>query len=281
MINKGYFFKSQTDTEVIAVLIGHHLDNGDTTEQAIKNTIEQLRGTWAIVIMNCNYPNKLWITRNGSPILLGMEDDYIMVVSEQIAFNKYIKKYVVLDNNDLVEVTKKETITYTENINKYHVQKIKNDIHTELKPSGYTHWMLKEIMEQPDAVIRAINNGGRIESNTSVKLGGLETNKETLMQLSHIVLLGCGTSYHAALWSNVIFKKLKIFDTVSVYDGAEFDITDIPKSGKTGIILLSQSGETKDLHRCIQIAKNNNLFTIGVINVTDSLLHVSVYVEYI
>lgn len=272
LINKGYFFKSQTDTEVIAVLIGHHLDNGDTTEQAIKNTIEQLRGTWAIVVMHCNYPNKLWITRNGSPILLGMEDDYIMVVSEQIAFNKYIKKYVVLDNNDLVEVTKKETITYTENINKYHIQKIKNDIQTELKPTGYTHWMLKEIMEQPDAVIRAINNGGRIENNSSVKLGGLETNKETLMQLSHIVLLGCGTSYHAALWSSVIFKKLKIFDTVSVYDGAEFDITDIPKSGKTGIILLSQSGETKDLHRCIQIAKNNNLFTIGVVNVTDSLI---------
>jgi len=272
LINKGYFFKSQTDTEVIAVLIGYHLDNNETTEQAIKNTIEELRGTWALVVMHRDYPNKLWITRNGSPLLLGMDDEYIMVVSEQIAFNNYIKKYIILDNHDLIEITKKDTITYTENINRYNIQKIKNDTHLELKPSGYTHWMFKEIMEQPEAVIRSINNGGRIESNSSVKLGGLESNKDILVKLNHIVILGCGTSYHSGVWSSDIFKTLNIFDTVSVYDGADFDVKDIPKNGETGLILLSQSGETKDLHRCIQIAKNNNLVTIGVVNVIDSLI---------
>ena len=272
LINKGYFFKSQTDTEVIAVLIGYHLDNNETTEQAIKNTIEELRGTWALVVMHRDYPNKLWITRNGSPLLLGMDDEYIMVVSEQIAFNNYIKKYIILDNHDLIEITKKDTITYTENINRYNIQKIKNDSRVELKPTGYSHWMFKEITEQPEAVIRSINNGGRIESNSSVKLGGLESNKDTLLKLNHIVILGCGTSYHSGLWSSDIFKTLNIFDTVSVYDGADFNIKDIPKNGETGLILLSQSGETKDLHRCIQIAKNNNLITIGVVNVIDSLI---------
>jgi glucosamine--fructose-6-phosphate aminotransferase (isomerizing) len=272
LVNKGYFFKSQTDTEVIAVLIGYHLDNNFTTEQAIKNAVEELRGTWALVVMHREYPNKLWITRNGSPLLLGMDDEYIMVVSEQIAFSNYIKKYIILENHDLIEITKKDTITYTENINRYNIQKIKNDTQIELLPSGYSHWMFKEIMEQPDAILRAINNGGRIESNSSVKLGGLESNKDILMKLNHIVILGCGTSYHSGLWSSEIFKKLNIFDTVSVYDGADFNVKDIPKSGETGVILLSQSGETKDLHRCIQIAKNNNLVTIGVVNVIDSLI---------
>jgi len=272
LINKGYFFKSQTDTEVISVLIGYHLDNNETTEQAIKNAVEELRGTWALVIMHRDYPNKLWITRNGSPLLLGMDDEYIMVVSEQIAFNNYIKKYIILDNHDLIEITKKETITYTENINRYNIQKINNDTYLELKPNGYTHWMNKEIMEQPEAIIRSINNGGRIESNSSVKLGGLESNKDKLIKLNHIIILGCGTSYHSGLWSCDIFKFLDIFDTVSVYDGADFNVKDIPKNGETGLILLSQSGETKDLHRCIQIAKNNNLVTIGVVNVIDSLI---------
>ncbi len=272
LINKGYFFKSQTDTEVISVLIGYHLDNNETTEQAIKNAVEELRGTWALVIMHRDYPNKLWITRNGSPLLLGMDDEYIMVVSEQIAFNNYIKKYIILDNHDLIEITKKETITYTENINRYNIQKINNDTYLELKPNGYTHWMNKEIMEQPEAIIRSINNGGRIESNSSVKLGGLESNKDKLIKLNHIIILGCGTSYHSGIWSCDIFKLLDIFDTVSVYDGADFNVKDIPKNGETGLILLSQSGETKDLHRCIQIAKNNNLVTIGVVNVIDSLI---------
>lgn len=272
LINKGYFFKSQTDTEVISVLIGYYLDNNLTTEQAIKNAVEELRGTWALVVMHRDYPNKLWITRNGSPLLLGMDDEYIMVVSEKIAFSNYIKKYIILDNHDLIEITKKDTITYTENINRYNIQKIKNDTQIELLPSGYSHWMFKEIIEQPDAILRAINNGGRIESNSSVKLGGLESNKDILMKLNHIIILGCGTSYHSGLWSSEIFKNLNIFDTVSVYDGADFNVKDIPKSGETGVILLSQSGETKDLHRCIQIAKHNNLVTIGIVNVIDSLI---------
>jgi glucosamine--fructose-6-phosphate aminotransferase (isomerizing) len=127
-------------------------------------------------------------------------------------------------------------------------------------------------MEQPQSIIRAINNGGRIENNISVKLGGLDSYKSRFMYINHIIILGCGTSYHAGLWSLDIFKSLDIVDTVAVYDGAEFDVKDIPKKGKTALILLSQSGETKDLHRCINIAKEYDLITIGVVNVVDSMI---------
>ena len=272
LLNKGYHFKSQTDTEVIAVLIGYYIDNGEPIENAIQKTVEELVGTWALVVMHADYPNKLWITRNGSPLLLGMEDEYIMIVSEQIAFGNYIKKYIVLDNHDLIEITKEDkTIKYNKNIHRYAI-KDKILTNAETTPLNYKHWMLKEIMEQPDCIIRAMNNGGRIENNVSVKLGGLDSNKTSLLNINHLILLGCGTSYHAGLWSLDIFKTLDIFDTVVAYDGAEFQIKDIPKKGTTGVILLSQSGETKDLHRCIQIAKDYDLVTIGVVNVTDSLI---------
>lgn len=272
LLEKGYFFKSQTDTEIIAVLIGYHLDNNETIQKAIQNSLKELSGTWALVIIHNDYPNKIWITRNGSPLLLGMEDEYIMVASEQIAFHNYIKKYIVIDNHDLIEVTKEnDKITYSKNVHRYTIKE-KTNVQIELKPNGYTHWLLKEILEQPESILRAINNGGRIENNTCVKLGGLDTCKSRLMEINHLIILGCGTSYHAGLWSLDIFKNLDIFHTVVVYDGAEFNVKDIPKIGNSGVVLLSQSGETKDLHRCIQIAKDYDLITIGIVNVIDSMI---------
>jgi glucosamine--fructose-6-phosphate aminotransferase (isomerizing) len=268
--SEGYTFRSQTDTEVIAVLMGKHLDNNETMENAIKLTISELSGTWALVIIHKDYPNKLWITRNGSPLLLGIDEEYIMIASEHIAFGNYIKKYIVLDNHDIIEITKDgQDILYNKNIHRYTIKE-KSQSTIETLPSKYKHWMLKEIMEQPDAINRALNNGGRIENNVSVKLGGLDTCKLRLLDTDHLIILGCGTSYNAGLWTMDIFKSLDIFDTVVCYDGAEFNIKDIPKKRKSAVILLSQSGETKDLHRCIQIAKDYDLITIGIVNVIDS-----------
>jgi glucosamine--fructose-6-phosphate aminotransferase (isomerizing) len=272
LLEKGYIFKSQTDTEIIAVLIGYYMDMGEPIESAIQKTISELIGTWALVIVHADYPNKIWITRNGSPLLLGMEEEFIMVASEQIAFGNYIKKYIVLDNHDLIEITKEErTITYNKNIQRYAI-KDKAHQNIETKPANYKHWMLKEIMEQPECIIRAMNNYGRIENNVCVKLGGLDSNKSRLLEIQHLILLGCGTSYHAGLWSLDLFKTLDVFETVVAYDGAEFHVKDIPKKGNSGIIFLSQSGETKDLHRCIQIAKDYDVISMGVVNVVDSMI---------
>ena len=268
----GYSFRSQTDTEVIAILIGKYLDLGHSMENAIKWAIRQLSGTWALVIIHRDFPNKIWVTRNGSPLLLGMDDSFIVIASEQIAFGNYIHQYISIENHDIIEITKTaDSIVYNKSLHGYSIQK-KSDVFVETIPVGFDHWMLKEIFEQPDAILRATNNGGRIETNVSVKLGGLDQCRARLLELDHLILLGCGTSFHAGLWSLEIFKKLDIFDTVAIYDGADFGELDIPKKGKTGLILLSQSGETKDLHRCMQISADYSLITIGVVNVQDSLI---------
>jgi len=272
LINEGYFFRSQTDTEVIAVLIGKHLDNGETMENAIQNTVEELQGTWALVIIHKDHPNKIWMIRNGSPLLLGIDYEFVMIASEHIAFGNFCKTYIDLDNHDLIEITKTDgIITYNKNIQRYSVKE-KPAGFVELTPTNYEHWLLKEIMEQPDSIIRAINNGGRIETNVTVKLGGLDNCKQRLMDTNHLLILGCGTSFNAGLWALDLFKQLDIFDTVAIYDGAEFQVRDIPKKGKSAVILLSQSGETKDLHQCIQIARDYDMVSIGVVNVIDSLI---------
>ena len=285
-----YVFHSQTDTEVIAVLVGRYLDAGHSMEDSIRKTVARLSGTWALVILHRDFPNKLWVCRNGSPLLLGSTDDYIMVASEHIAFGPYIQKYIVLDNHDILEITQTldQGFTYNTCLAKYVVQE-KAASAVEYEPTGHAHWMIKEITEQSDAIYRAINHGGRISGKDRVKLGGLDQCREQLLALDHLILLGCGTSYHAGLWALDLFKSLDIFDTVTIYDGAEFGEHDIPGRrgkrpvGSTGLILLSQSGETRDLHRCIQIANENDLMTIGLVNVPDSTIaretHCGVYLN--
>lgn len=272
LLEKGYYFYSETDTEVISIMIGMYLDNGNSMNDSIQKTIDRLKGTWALLIINQEYPNKMWLTRNGSPLLLGMEDNYIVVASEQIAFGNHIKQYIVLNNHDLIEVfLENQKIIYNKNIQHYETKE-KKYTNIELVPTGYDYWMIKEIMEQPESILRAINNGGRILSDSTVKLGGLDNNRSNLIDIDHIILLGCGTSYHSGLWVLDIFKCLDIFDTVSIYDGADFSKKDIPKRGKIGAILISQSGETKDLHRCIQIIQEYNIISIGIVNVIDSFI---------
>jgi glucosamine--fructose-6-phosphate aminotransferase (isomerizing) len=272
LLQKGYHFISQTDTEVIAVLIGYYLDIGYSMTEAVQQTVSEIKGTWALLIINREHPNKVWLTRNGSPLLLGIEDEFVMIASEQIAFHNYIKQYIVLNNHDLIEVSLiDKKISYNVNIHDYKTN-VKQHTNIELSPTGYDHWMIKEIHEQPESVLRAINNGGRLLSDSTVRLGGLDSNKSNLLSIDHMILLGCGTSFHSGLWVLDIFKGLEIFDTVSIYDGADFNKHDIPRWGKVGAILISQSGETKDLHRCIQIIQENNMISIGVVNVIDSFI---------
>ena len=272
LLEEGYTFHSQTDTEVICILLEKFYKHTSCIQTSIENTIQMLQGTWALVIIHTNYPDQIWLTRNGSPLLLGLDENFVLVVSEQLAFNNSIKSYVIIENQDIICI--KQTngkIQFNERIERYTIQK-KSDDDILLKPDNYEHWTLKEIMEQPLSIQRALNNGGRIDTNTTVKLGGLEQNKHKLLECEHLILLGCGTSYHSSLWSMDIFKILDIFTTVQIFDGAEFDTKDIPKKGRTCVILSSQSGETKDLHRCIEIAKNFDLCSIGVVNVVDSLI---------
>ena len=272
LISKGYTFYSQTDTEVIANLLEENYKETVDTVKTIKKTIEMLSGTYGLVIIHKQEPSKLYCVRNGSPLLIGHNDDYCIITSEQSGFCKKVNTYITLNNDDVCEISidAKSRIKIDYKM-KSQSKKITLD-NVELTPSPYKHWTLKEIYEQPQKILNSINLGGRILSNNRVKLGGLDQNKDKLKNIEHIILLGCGTSYYSCMYGKSFFKKLGNFNTIQLYDGADFDENDIPVKGETLIIFVSQSGETKDLHRCINIAKNKNVITMGVINVVDSLI---------
>jgi glutamine---fructose-6-phosphate transaminase (isomerizing) len=271
LISKNYTFKSQTDTEVIVNLLAYENTLVNRFEDAIRNTINKLEGTYALCILNNKEENKLYCVRHGSPLLISVNDNEALIVSEQSGFCNKANGYICLDNQDICVLEKKDNKINISTKNSYNLKKSTN-VESQLTPYPYNHWMIKEIYDQIESSQRAISNGGRLFDDNKVKLGGLETSKDKLIKIKNLILLGCGTSYFAGLTSMKYFKELCNFNTIQIFDGAEFNSEDIPKVGETALLLLSQSGETKDLHRCIKIGNDNNLFIIGVVNVVDSLI---------
>ena len=271
LIEKGFTFFSQTDTEVIVNLIQYNYSLLNNTFEAINKSINELSGTYGLIIQSLYEPNKLFCVRNGSPLLIGQNEDRVVITSEQSGFCNMVKNYITLNKDDICVIEKMDENIIVKTNNVY-LKKNVSEFNSDLSPHPYIHWTLKEINEQPNVVMNSINKGGRIKSQSEVKLGGLEQYKNNLKNINNVIILGCGTSYFAGLYGMYFFKQICNFNTVQVFDGAEFYDYDIPKIGETAFILISQSGETKDLHRCIEIAKNNNITTIGIINVVDSLI---------
>jgi glucosamine--fructose-6-phosphate aminotransferase (isomerizing) len=266
-----FYFYSQTDTEVIINLVEYNYRITNNTFESIKKTISELRGTYGLLIQSLYEPNSLFCVRNGSPLLIGQNEDRIIVTSEQSGFCNMVNNYITLSADDIcvIEKTDEHVVVKTTHV---YTKKNITLLNSDLSPFPYEHWTLKEIYEQTDVVLNTINKGGRLKNKSEVKLGGLEEHIENLKLINNIIILGCGSSYYASLYGMYFFKQICNFNTVNVFDGAEFNEFDIPRIGNTALILVSQSGETKDLHRCVEIAKNKNILTIGIINVIDSLI---------
>ena len=269
LIENGFAFQSETDSEVIANLLEFNYE-GDV-KMCIQKTTKDLEGTWGLAIICLEFPEQLFCTRHGSPLLVGKDDNIAIVTSEQSGFCGLMNDYIVLQNNDICLIEKIENKIAVITNESYDLKKTTASQFIS-SPYPYPHWTLREINEQIDSSLRAISLGGRLLSNNEVKLGGLDVNKVELMEINHLVLLGCGTSYFSGLMAIHFFKELGNFHSVQILDGADFNENDIPKNGKTALVLISQSGETKDLHRCIKIGKQHDVFLIGLVNVVDSLI---------
>lgn len=264
---------SETDSEVLVHLIEHYynIQIGEPIEKMTK-TLEivtnMLEGTWGLVVIHSDCPNTLFATRYGSPLLVGYDDNNAIITSEQSGFNRYVRNYFVLNNRDIC-IINKDRVLNIETKENYEKRVVNQTDSYDCSP--FSHFMIKEIYEQEHSCLRSLKLGSRLKEE-HVRLGGLDQQKDILKALDNIIILGCGTSYFAGLYGSHFFKQLCCFNSVQVIDGADFNINDVNKKGRTGLILLSQSGETKDLYRVIKIAQSHDLFTIGVVNVVDSLI---------
>lgn len=273
LLEKGIESISQTDTEIIVNLIAMFYEETKSVVESIEKTTSLMTGTWGIAVLFIDEPNRIYCTRHGSPLLIGIDENMAMIASEQSGFCNIFNKYIVVNNNDICILEyNEENEKVIINTNDHYTKKSTQNSSLTLTPEPYLHWTLKEIHEQIDSSLRAISLGGRLLSTNQVKLGGLYENRNELMAIDNIIILGCGTSYNSGMMGTHFFKDICDFNSVQLFDGAEFEKRDLPKIGKTALILISQSGETKDLHRCIKIAHEYDLYTIGIVNVVDSLI---------
>jgi glucosamine--fructose-6-phosphate aminotransferase (isomerizing) len=263
----GVVFRSETDTEVIAHLVSMNFD-GNLSE-AVRKTMSQLEGTFGIAVLHRLCPEEIVVARRGSPLIIGLGEDGHFAASDVAAMLRYTDKVVHLQDNELATLKKNDfsistaqaqAITRSSETVEWHAE--------DIGLNGFPHFMLKEIFEQPETINNAIR--GRVEPGDGVpKLGGLTPVWESLKECRHIVLVGCGTSYYAALAGRYVFEKLTDID-VQVELASEFRYRKLNFQANTFVVGLSQSGETADTLAAIREAKRKGARLLGIVNVVGS-----------
>eukprot|EP00555_Chaetoceros_dichaeta_P005353 CAMPEP_0198269930 /NCGR_PEP_ID=MMETSP1447-20131203/43181_1 /TAXON_ID=420782 /ORGANISM="Chaetoceros dichaeta, Strain CCMP1751" /LENGTH=722 /DNA_ID=CAMNT_0043961725 /DNA_START=72 /DNA_END=2243 /DNA_ORIENTATION=+ len=266
----GHKFTSQTDTEVIAKLIGHYHDESEKISlvTATERALSRCDGTWGLCVMCVDNPDHLIVACNGSPLVIGISDDRTFVGSETSAFNRFTKSFISMKDGEIgiihadgrdLDLSRREKAP---------------DQQVELSPAPFPHWTLKELTEQPEAIARALGFGGRL-SDDKVVLGGLDGNIEILSKLNTLILSACGTSLNAAKYAEKLMKNLGSFEHVVSLDASETDVKDFPiqsNAKSAGVLVVSQSGETRDVQRVVKAALKSNIPVMSVVNAVGSLI---------
>ena len=273
LIERGRNFQSQTDTEIIAQLIEeiYTKSKGVTFEQAIRLALKQIVGTYGLAILNIETPDKIYIARKGSPLLLGVGDNEMFIASDASPIVEYTNKVVYLDDGEMAIVTRSHYEVKT--IDDYPLTKEVHELAISLdaiEKAGYPHFMLKEIFEQTRSIADCMR--GRIDvENGSIVLGGLEGVIDDLVDAKRIVIAACGTSWHSALVGEYLFEQLAK-TPVEVEYASEFRYRD-PLIGKGDVLLvISQSGETADTLAALREAKEKGALVLGICNVVGSTI---------
>ncbi|KAL7564173.1 hypothetical protein ACA910_021147 [Epithemia clementina (nom. ined.)] len=268
--NMGHKFSSQTDTEVIAKLIGHYYNQSDkpSVMEATRKALARCDGTWGLCIMCSDTPDELVVACNGSPLVVGVIGDRTLVANDTDVFKRYTKNFISLNDGDIgvlhadgrtLDLSKAQTVP---------------DEESYVSPDPFPHWTLKELTEQPAAVGQALGFGGRLGSDR-IHLGGLDPVAGRLSKIEHMALSACGSSLNAARYGERLMKHLGSFDSVTTFDAAETEMNDFPcpqNVEKTGLIVVSQSGETKDVVTVVNNAMEQGINVMSVVNTVGCLI---------
>jgi len=266
---EGYFFRTETDTEVLAVLIERFYDRVQDLEYATRLALNEIKGTFGIAIMSKYEPNKIIAARRGSPLILGIGDNEFLVASDASAIIEHTKNVIYLEDDEMAILSKDGFITKTiSNI------KTNNEVHTlemqleQIERGGFDHFMLKEIYEQP-ATIKDAMRGRLLIEEGNVKLGGLRTVREKLRDARRIIITACGTSYNAALVGEYLIEQLAQIP-VEVEYASEFRYRSPILYDDDIVFVISQSGETADTLAAVKEAKQRGVCVLGIVNVVGS-----------
>ena len=276
----GYDFISDTDSEVIPQLIDSFLKKGYSLVKAVHAALSKVEGTYGIAVVYTKEPDKLVVARKGSPLVIGVGEKENFVASDVSAIIAHTKHVVYLEDGEIAEIYSDRFYTRTldEEIVDKEVHQITIKLE-EIDKSGYDHFMLKEIMEQPQSVCNSMRGRLILEKGTS-KLGGLESVEEKLNKSKRIVISACGTSWHAALTGEYMFEQHARIPTEVEY-ASEFRYRNPIVYPEDAMFFISQSGETADTLAALREAKIRGALVMGICNVVGSSIpretHAGVY----
>ncbi|MGL4629758.1 MAG: glutamine--fructose-6-phosphate transaminase (isomerizing) [Leadbetterella sp.] len=270
LTNKGYTFKSQTDTEVLVNFIEEiqKLKNCSLAD-AVRSALKEVIGAYAIVLIDKENPKELVAARKGSPLVIGVGKDEFFFASDATPIIEYTKDVIYLDDLEVAEVGKDGLkITNLQNESQDpNIQTVELELEA-IEKGGYDHFMLKEIMEQPRSIADCMR--GRINPDSAtIQLGGMRNHLSKLAKAKRIVFVACGTSWHAGLVGEYLFEELARIN-VEVEYASEFRYRNpIIKEGDF-VIAISQSGETADTLAALELAKSKGATILGICNVVGS-----------
>jgi len=268
--SRGIKFTSQTDTEVLANLIEHMYLEGDlTAEQAITLALNRVEGAYGLVIICTKEQDRLFAAKKGSPLVIGVGEGENFIASDATPIVEYTQRVIYLNDDDIAIIKKDELILKTIRNEKIQPEVKELDLKIgEIDKEGFAHFMLKEIFEQPRAIHDTFR-GRVLPDHSGVMLGGLHDVLETMSQAERIMIIACGTSWHAGLLGEYIFEEYTRIP-VEVEYASEFRYRN-PIINKGDIVIaISQSGETADTLAAIKLARAKGAKVIGICNVVGS-----------
>ncbi|MEZ4976389.1 MAG: glutamine--fructose-6-phosphate transaminase (isomerizing) [Flavobacteriaceae bacterium] len=272
LINRGYTFQSDTDTEVLVNLIEEiQKQEGAKLGKAVQIALNQVVGAYAIAVFDKNKPNEIVIARLGSPLAVGVGENEFFIASDASPFIEYTKNAIYLEDEEMAIIrlgkeVKIRKIKDDSLVDPY-VQELQMNLE-QIEKSGYDHFMLKEIYEQPRAILDTFR-GRLLSKEAIIKMAGVEDNMKKFLNADRIIIVACGTSWHAGLVAEYIFEDLARIP-VEVEYASEFRYRNPVITENDVVIAISQSGETADTLAAIKLAKSKGAFVFGVCNVVGS-----------
>jgi glutamine---fructose-6-phosphate transaminase (isomerizing) len=271
LINRGYEFTSKTDTEVLIHLIEDiQLHENVDLVEAVRIALNQVVGAYAIVIISKNHPDMLIAARKSSPLVVGIGIDEFFIASDATPIVEYTKDVVYLNDEELAILRRGKPLKIITIKNKEktpYIQKLELNL-TALEKGGYKHFMLKEIFEQPRSIRDSMRGRLRLQEGI-VSLGGIVDYEQKLVNAQRIIIVACGTSWHAALVGEYLIEDLARIP-VEVEYASEFRYRNPILCEKDIVIAISQSGETADTLAAIELAKGRGATILGICNVVGS-----------
>ncbi|KKS43860.1 MAG: Isomerizing Glutamine-fructose-6-phosphate aminotransferase [Candidatus Azambacteria bacterium GW2011_GWA2_42_9] len=290
LILRGHIFKSDTDTEVLAHLIEENLRYGD---EAFSRALKKIKGTYGLAVIIKSRPNKIFAARNSSPLVIGVGKDENIVASDASAILGRTRDVIYLNDGEIAIITKDDVKLQSLKVQKFNSskrpqilkvaeRKEKLDFNLDdAQKSGFPHFMLKEIFEQPESLANSLR-GRIIKNNSLAKLGGLESVREQLKSIERLIITGCGTAYLAGVVGKLMIEELCGIPCEAELASELRYRNFFPEKRNLAMVAVSQSGETADTLAVLRRAKGksingmtgskNDMLTLGVVNVVGSTI---------